>query len=40
MGSKVEVDRVVRYYAEFDDGKDFEYKSPLFKERSLFQKPD
>ncbi|OUT96853.1 MAG: fructose-bisphosphatase class I [Betaproteobacteria bacterium TMED41] len=40
MGSKEEVDRVIRYYAEHDDGKDFEYKSPLFKERSLFQKSD
>lgn len=40
MGSKEEVDRVERYHEEHDEGKDVEFKSPLFKERSLFEKPD
>jgi fructose-1,6-bisphosphatase len=40
MGSNDEVERLKRYYLENDEGKDIEFKSPLFKERSLFQKPD
>jgi fructose-1,6-bisphosphatase I/sedoheptulose-1,7-bisphosphatase/fructose-1,6-bisphosphatase I len=40
MGSKDEVNRVERYYCEHDEGKDIEFESPLFKERSLFQKSD
>ncbi len=38
MGSTEEVKRLERYYYEHDEGKDVEFKSPLFKERSLFQK--
>ena len=40
MGSKEEVERVERYYEEHDEGKDIKFKSPLFKERSLFEKPE
>lgn len=40
MGSKDEVERVGLYYKDHDEGKDKEFKSPLFKERSLFQKSD
>lgn len=40
MGSKEEVERVERYYEEHEKGEDVEFKSPLFKERSLFEKPE
>jgi fructose-1,6-bisphosphatase len=36
LGSKVEVERVERYHAEYDRGEDEPYSSPLFGERSLF----
>jgi len=37
LGSRNEVERIERYHAEFDDGTDQEYVSPLFNERSLFR---
>ena len=37
VGSREEVERVVKYHEEFDRGEDKAYSSPLFKERSLFQ---
>jgi len=37
LGSRNEVERVERYHAEFDSGKDRPYTSPLFNERSLFR---
>ena len=40
MGSEEEVERIERYYEEHDEGKDIKFKSPLFKERSLFEKPE
>jgi fructose-1,6-bisphosphatase len=37
LGSRAEVERIVRYHAEFDQGIDQPYTSPLFNERSLFR---
>ena len=37
---KEEVERLERYYEEHEKGEDVEFKSPLFKERSLFEKPE
>jgi fructose-1,6-bisphosphatase len=37
LGSRVEVERIERYHAEFDAGTDRPYVSPLFNERSLFR---
>jgi fructose-1,6-bisphosphatase len=37
LGSKAEVQRVERYHAEYDQGVDKPYSSPLFAERSLFR---
>lgn len=36
FGSRNEVERIVRYHHEFDQGVDKEYSSPLFGTRSLF----
>lgn len=36
FGSRNEVERIVRYHQEYDDGVDKEYSSPLFGTRSLF----
>jgi fructose-1,6-bisphosphatase len=37
LGSRHEVERIERYHAEFDNGTDKPYVSPLFNERSLFR---
>jgi fructose-1,6-bisphosphatase len=37
LGSKKEIDRIVRYHQEFDAGTDKPYESPLFNTRSLFR---
>jgi fructose-1,6-bisphosphatase len=37
LGSRNEVERIERYHAEFDNGTDKPYVSPLFNERSLFR---
>jgi fructose-1,6-bisphosphatase I / sedoheptulose-1,7-bisphosphatase len=37
LGSKNEVERIVRYHWEHDKGLDRRYSSPLFNERSLFR---
>jgi fructose-1,6-bisphosphatase I / sedoheptulose-1,7-bisphosphatase len=37
LGSKSEVERIVRYHTEFDSGMDRPFVSPLFNERSLFR---
>jgi fructose-1,6-bisphosphatase len=37
LGSRAEVERITRYHAEFDQGIDQPYTSPLFNERSLFR---
>jgi hypothetical protein len=37
LGSRNEVERIVRYHAEHDRGFDRRYSSPLFNERSLFR---
>ena len=37
LGSRNEVERIERYHAEFDDGTDHDYVSPLFNERSLYR---
>ena len=37
LGSREEVERIVRYHAEYDRGDDKPYTSPLFGERSLFR---
>jgi len=37
MGSRNEVERIARYYAEFQSGADRPFTSPLFNERSLFR---
>ncbi len=37
LGSKNEVERLVRYHVEYDDGSDRPFVSPLFAERSLFR---
>jgi fructose-1,6-bisphosphatase I / sedoheptulose-1,7-bisphosphatase len=36
LGSRREVERMQRYYAEHDRGEDKPFTSPLFRERSLF----
>ncbi len=36
LGSKEEVERIARYHAEYDQGVDQPYTSPLFNKRSLF----
>lgn len=36
FGSRHEVERIVRYHQEHDKGLDSDYRSPLFKTRSLF----
>src|SRR5450755_4612480 len=36
LGSKAEVERIVQYHRESDQGLDHIYSSPLFQERSLF----
>ncbi|GAB4478614.1 MAG: class 1 fructose-bisphosphatase [Burkholderiaceae bacterium] len=37
LGSKAEVERIVRYHEEYDRGEDKPYVSPLFNERSLYR---
>ena len=37
LGSRNEVERIARYHAEYDNGTDRPYLSPLFNERSLFR---
>ena len=37
LGSKSEVERIERYYREYDSGEDREFASPLFNVRSLFR---
>lgn len=37
LGSKNEVERIERYYREYDAGEDREFASPLFNVRSLFR---
>jgi fructose-1,6-bisphosphatase I/sedoheptulose-1,7-bisphosphatase len=37
VGSRSEVERIVRYHREYDTGADQPYVSPLFNERSLFR---
>jgi hypothetical protein len=37
LGSRLEVERIERYHAEYDRGDDRPYSSPLFGERSLFR---
>ena len=37
LGSRVEVERIVRYHQEYDAGTDRPYHSPLFNERSLYR---
>jgi fructose-1,6-bisphosphatase len=37
VGSRSEVERIVRYHREYDTGVDQPYVSPLFNERSLFR---
>jgi fructose-1,6-bisphosphatase len=37
FGSKNEVERIERYYREFDTGEDKPFVSPLFNERSLYR---
>lgn len=37
LGSKAEVERIVRYHHEYDRGEDKPYVSPLFNERSLYR---
>jgi hypothetical protein len=37
LGSRNEVERIVRYHWEHDKGFDRRYSSPLFNERSLFR---
>lgn len=37
LGSRLEVERIERYHAEFDNGTDRPYTSPLFNERSLYR---
>ena len=37
LGSRCEVERIVRYHAEFEAGTDQPYQSPLFNERSLYR---
>jgi fructose-1,6-bisphosphatase I/sedoheptulose-1,7-bisphosphatase len=36
LGSKMEVDRVERYHADYDDGTDAPFESPLFGGRSFY----
>ena len=36
LGSRAEVERLIRYHDEYDRGEDKPFKSPLFAERSLF----
>jgi fructose-1,6-bisphosphatase I / sedoheptulose-1,7-bisphosphatase len=36
LGSRNEVERIVRYHREFDRGEDKPFTSPLFQPRSLF----
>ena len=36
LGARAEVERIVRYHAEHDQGLDLPFTSPLFNERSLF----
>jgi len=37
LGSKNEVERLIRYHVEFDNGTDKPFESPLFGERSMFR---
>ena len=37
LGSRSEVERLVRYHAEYDAGEDAPFKTPLFNARSLFR---
>jgi len=37
LGSRSEVERLVRYHAEYDAGEDTPFKTPLFNARSLFR---
>ena len=37
LGSRREVERLVRYHAEHDGGEDHPYTNPLFNTRSLFR---
>ncbi len=39
LGSRREIERVVRYHADHDRGVDRPFTSPLFNERSLFRQP-
>ena len=37
LGSRSEVERLVRYHVEYDAGEDTPFKTPLFNARSLFR---
>ncbi len=37
LGSRDEVERIVRYHREFDEGDDRPFESPLFRTRNLFR---
>ena len=37
LGSRREVERLVRYHADHDGGRDRPYTNPLFNSRSLFR---
>jgi fructose-1,6-bisphosphatase I len=37
LGSREEVERLIRYHGEYDRGEDLAFEAPLFRERSLFR---
>ncbi len=37
LGSRAEIERIERYHGEYEQGTDKPYRSPLFKERSLYR---
>jgi fructose-1,6-bisphosphatase len=37
LGSRQEVERLVRYHSEYDGGEDLAFEAPLFNTRSLFR---
>ena len=39
LGSKSEVERIVRYHEAYDKGEDKVFEAPLFNTRSLFRVP-
>ncbi len=40
LGSRVEVERLVRYHEGYDRGEELAFSTPLFNARSLFRQPD